>query len=250
MNRVDIIGAAILGLEPRFEHDNPPPHYDLEDFETGNWIGARYQSKMFNLTGLQELSQETIRAYRDLRRLVVDKERVAGKLGMGITDADFLSLQLYCFQLLYRLIGLVRYHVPESNPNALIYGLFGNAGLLHILLLTCNAPLPIRGRILLSTRIQASLRLINLPAFQIAYPEMMLWIIMIGGMASIGSEDYMWFIKLLAESCRVAGIGGTTELALFMTEFLWSQYYLGPIFEDFWADVTKEIREGIYEVDL
>jgi hypothetical protein len=200
---------------------------------------------MFNLTGLHALSKETIEVYRDLRRLIADKEPSAGFLKMGIAYPDFISLQLDSYQLMYRLIALVQYKVPDSNWNALIFGLFGNAGLLHILMLTCNAPLPLRGRILISTRIQASLGMINVPAFQIAYPEMMLWIIMIGGMASIGSEDNSWFIKLLAESCRVAGIAGTTELALFLTEFLWSEFYLGPIFNEFWADVTKEIRESI-----
>jgi hypothetical protein len=78
---------------------------------------------------------------------------------------------------------------------------------------------------------------------------MMLWIIMMGGLASIGTPDQGWFIEHLAQSCRAAGIAGTAELALSLTEFLWSEFYLGPIFEDFWDEVfqaqAKEIENDI-----
>jgi hypothetical protein len=132
--------------------------------------------------------------------------------------------------------------IPASNLNALIYGIFGNAGLAHILMFTCNSPLPIRDTVLISMRIQASLEMINLQAFQIAYPEMMLWIIMMGGLASVGSENQVWFIKVLAESCRATGIAGTVELALSLSDFLWSEFYLGSFFNEFWVGVKKEIR--------
>ena len=78
--------------------------------------------------------------------------------------------------------------------------------------------------------------MIDVQAFQIAYPEMILWIIMIGGLGSLGTKDQGWFIKLLAKSCRAAGIAGTPELALSLTEFLWSEFYLGTIFNEFWDD--------------
>jgi hypothetical protein len=234
-----------MGLKPRFELDIPAPRYPkLKDLEPFNLLAARYESKLSNLTGLRDLSQEMIKAYRILRHQITDKGKVSGLQEMGIVKADFISLQLYSYQLAYRLIALVQYKLPESNQNALIYELFGNAGLAHYFMFTWNSPILLRDPITISARIRASLDIINIPAFQIAYPEIMLWIITVGGLASIGSEHQAWYIKLLAESCRAAGIARTAELALFLTEFLWSEFYLGSIFNEFWADVTNEIGKG------
>lgn len=241
---MDLIGAIVMGLKPRFEPVNSAlPYPDLEDSEPC-LMSARYQSKMSNLTGLKPLSQEAAKVYRLLRHLIIDKESVAGLQEMKIPESEFQSLQLYTYQLMYRLIALVHYEIPASNLNALIYGLFGNAGLVHILMFTCNSPLPIRDPALISARIRASLDMINIQAFQLAYPEMMLWIIIMGGLASMRSENQAWFIKLLAESCRAVGIAGTVELALSLSDFLWSEFYLGPIFTEFWVKVKKEIRNN------
>jgi hypothetical protein len=165
MDRVDIMSAVVMGLKPRFEVVNSVLSYpDLEGSEPC-LISARYQSKLSNLTGLKTLSRETAKVYRILRHLITDIERVAGLQGMNISEKDFQSLQLYSYQLMYRLIALVQYEIPASN-NALIYGLFGNAGLMHILMFTCNAT-RWRGEeaVFISTRIRASLDLINVQAF-------------------------------------------------------------------------------------
>jgi hypothetical protein len=49
-------------------------------------------------------------------------------------------------------------------------------------------------------------------------------------------EDQGVVIRIFAELCCGAGIAGTAELAIFLTEFLWSEFYLGPIFNEFWND--------------
>lgn len=248
MDRVDIFGAIVLGSKPRFELVNPALGLDLKDLEPCSLLGARYKTRLSNLTGLQDLSQEMIEVYRILRHLITNKERVAGSQKMGITEAEFQSLQSYCTQLIYRLIALVQYKIPNSrNQNALVYRMFGNAAVAHILMFTYNLPPRTDTHVLMSTRIRTNLEMINIQAFQIAYPEMMLWIIMIGGLGSLGTEDQGWFIKLLAESCRVAGIAETAELAVFLTEFLWSEFYLGPIFNEFWDDFAVAQACGSWE---
>lgn len=159
MDGVDIICAIVLGSKPRFELklDSPAPDPNPEDLKHCNLICTRYQTKLSNLTGLQDLSQETLKVYRILRHLIMEKERVAGLQNIGIintryqwlqlhgttnTGSQWLQLHLYSFLLMHQLIALVQYKIADStNQNALIYSLFGNAGLAHILMFTLNAHL-------------------------------------------------------------------------------------------------------------
>jgi hypothetical protein len=242
MDRVDIVGAIVLGSKPRFELLNPgclPLHPGLEFLEPCSLLGARYKARLSNLTGLPDLSHEMIEVYRILQHLIAKRERYAGSQKMEISEMEFQSLQSYCTQLMYRLIALIQYEIPHPlNRNAVVFRLFGNAAVAHILMFTYNLPPRSGTHVLMSTRIRASLEFIDIRAFQLAYPEMMLWIIMIGGLGSLGTEDQEWFIQLLAQSCHGAGIDGTAELALSLTEFLWSGFYLGPIFDEFWDDVA------------
>jgi hypothetical protein len=242
MDRVDVVGALILGSKPRFEVVSPalqPLNPYLEGIEPCSLLGARYKARLSNLTGLPDVSQEMIEAYRILRHLVNKKERFASLQKMGISEADSQSLQSYCTQLMHRLIALVQYETSNPlNQNALVFRIFGNAAVAHILMFTYNMPPRSDTHVLMSTRIRTCLEMIDVQAFQIAYPEMMLWIIMIGGLGSIGTDDQGWFIQLLAQSWYVAGIAGTAELALSLAEFLWSDFYLGPIFDEFWNDVA------------
>jgi hypothetical protein len=179
----------------------------------------------------------------------MEKERVAGLQIIGTTYERFpwLQLHLFSFQLMHRLIALTQHKIADSpNQNALVYALFGYAGLAHILMFTCNAHVRLGDPILVSTRIRTNLEKINIQAFQIAYPEMTLWIVIIGGLASLGTDHTKWFIKLLAELCRAAGIGTIAELALSLSEFLWSDFYLiCPLFDGFWDDLRKGISECV-----
>jgi hypothetical protein len=240
------MAAMLLGSKPYYELElNTIAHYpDLQALEPCNLIGTRYQTKLSNLTGLRDLSQKTIDVYRLLQHLITEKERAAGLQGLEITEAEFQSLQLYTFRLMYRLVALIQYKIPDSqNNNALIYGLFGYAGMVHIMMFSWNL---IGYGTMVSARIQSILEMINRQAFQIAYPEMMLWITVLGGLASTGNESRKWFVKILAELCRAAGIGTIAELALSLSEFLWSDFYfICPIFDEFWDDLTIWISEDV-----
>lgn len=224
---------------------------DMDDIKAlENPTGAQYQTKLLNLTGLQDLSHEAIKVYGFLRHLMIEKERVAGLQSLGIAASDYQSLQLYSFRLIYRLLFLVQYKVPDpSNPNTHIYSLFGNAGIAHIIMFICNRSPRGGEAIFISKQIQTSLEMIDLPSFQIAYPEMMLWVVMMGGLASIGGPgagDTKWFVQLLADMCCAAGIGTKGELARFLEKFLWSEFYLVcPLFREFWDGFMDAITEGL-----
>jgi hypothetical protein len=49
------------------------------------------------------------------------------------------------------------------------------------------------------------------------YPEMFLWILIIGGLGAIKTESQWWFAQLVAKSCLATGIARTTEIAFFLT---------------------------------
>ena len=233
-----------MGSKPRFGFVSPAPHPDPADWKPYSNIGLRYRTRLCNLTGLQELAEETIEVYHILRNLMAEKHSTSSSQKMGITKEEFES---YTDQLMHQLINIVQYKVPESpNQNALIFGLFGHAALAHVTTFICNPAR--RGSVLelMSTRIRASLEVIDVRSFQVAYPEMMLWIIMVGGLAGTGTDNQGWFAELLSESCLAAGINRMAELALFLSEFLWSGSYLGPVCKEFWDDVAaaQAIKAG------
>jgi hypothetical protein len=239
VDRVDIVGAIVLGSKPRFDLVHSTPHPDFKSIEPCSLLAARYKARLFNLTHLPDLGEKMMEAYRILRHLIIKKERFASSQEMESTGTEPQSLYSYCTQLMYRLITLIQYESPNLLiKNALIYRLFGNAAVAHILMFTYNMPPRSGTHVLLSSRLRACLEIIDVPSFQIAYPEMMLWIIMIGAMGSVGTADQEWFTQLLARLCCAAGISGTTELSLCLREFLWSDFYLGSIFDQFWEDVA------------
>jgi hypothetical protein len=252
MGRVDTVSAIVLGSKPRFELMNLallPLHPDFDDLEPCNLLVARYKTRLYNLTGLPDVSHEMTEVYRMLRHLITKKERAASSQEMEIPEADFQSLHAYCTHLMYRLIALIQY--DSQTKNGVIFSIFGNAAVAHILMFTYNMPPRAGAHALLSARIRRSLEIVEVQAFQNAYPEMMLWIIMIGALGSIGTDDEAWFLRLLAQLCCAMGISGTAELALSLIEFLWSDFYLGPMFDEFWKDfaVAQAVLEAGYKTD-
>jgi hypothetical protein len=188
-----------------------PPSPDLQSLEPISPLAERYETQLYSLTGMQELSHETIEIYRILRHLIAKEERNGPSLKPRTTEAGtFEWLRGYPDPLVHRLIALAQYQLPQSpnQNNAIIYKLFGNAGLAHIVMLTRNGPpwvyIPklISSRIrTMSTRIRTCLEETYCPRpLQEAYPEMLLWIIVMGGLGSIGLKNRSGFLNSL-RSC-------------------------------------------------
>jgi hypothetical protein len=213
----------ITDTKLRFDPVHPARYPELDIIEPCGVLGERYRAKLQNLTGLPDISQEMIELWSSLRHLVTKIASRGCIHKMRLPDAEFESLQSYPDHPIPSFIKLALHKLPESpKQNAQIFKLFGNGVLAHLVIFTVNIRARVAGWLhqTLSTRIRRSLELINVPSFQIAYPEMMLWIIMIGGIASLEAEDRKWFARLLAESCCTAGIKGGNELSQFLTEFL------------------------------
>jgi hypothetical protein len=82
--RMDIATAIILGLRPHFKIANIAPHPNLDILPA-----TRYKTKLSNLTGLQDLSQEAVEVYAMLRHLIMEKEKVIAAQSSKVTDEEF-----------------------------------------------------------------------------------------------------------------------------------------------------------------
>jgi hypothetical protein len=231
-----------MNTKPRFELAALPPQQDPADWEAYSYLALRYTTKLCNLTGLIDLSQETIEVYWGLHNLAALKDLIFASDKSTITRLEFHS---YVSRLVNRLVNIVQYDIPNSlNQNALIFRLFGNAALAHVVMFMRDTPMHHSFCELLSTRIRTTLEVIDVPSFQLQYPEMMLWILVMGGFASIGTDNQWWFAKLVAEACLAQGIARTTEIAFFLTEFFWTDLYLYPMYTEFWDDVSMAVEGG------
>ncbi|KAE9370932.1 hypothetical protein N431DRAFT_343131 [Stipitochalara longipes BDJ] len=236
---IDNICAIAMGSKPRFGGNDTGPYPDPAGWKTSSDIGLRYKIRLSNLTGLDDLAEETIEIYHILRHLIA----AIHHSHLRISKDDF---EVYSEQLTRRLLNIVQNKALEPpNPNALIFRLFGYAALAHVTNFICTPAR--RGSVLelMSIRLRESLEITNIRSFQIAYPEMMLWIIMVGGLAANGTPNHEWFAALLSESCLAAGVNKITELGLLLSEFLWSESYLHPVCKNFWDDVATAQAMGV-----
>src|SRR5450756_1392063 len=113
--------------KPRFNFVDPgtPPYAEIQDLEAYSPLAERYQTQLYSLTGLQDLSHETMEVYRILRYLIAEEERNAASLKLKTTEAGttFEWLRTYPDPLVHRLIALAQHHLPQSSNqnNAVIY---------------------------------------------------------------------------------------------------------------------------------
>jgi hypothetical protein len=234
--RTDTIASIVthtdplLKLEPQKQPGNRAPYSPL---------AHRYQAKLFNLTGLPELSEETIKVFWELRHLTAIKESVS-IMGLDQEFASFLPAIERLERRIIKLLRLGRLDLP--NENSLIYKLFGNAALIHILIFLRQVPVPLSMLTFsnfLSKQIRTLLETNNLLALQIQYPEMILWILMMGGIGGVWTLNQAWFANLLVDACLVSGVRPKTDIAFTLADFLWTDQYLDPLSSmGFWKKVA------------
>ena len=232
-----------MNTKPRFELAALPPQDNPADWEPYSHLALRYSTKLCNLTGLEDLSQEMIEVYWGLHNLAAMKDLVVTSQRPAIKSLDFHT---HTGRLASRLIHIVQNDGLDSrnNKNAELFRLFGNAALAHIIIFLRDIPLQHPFSELLSRRILNSLQTIDLARFQLQYPEMMLWILVMGGFGAIGTENQWWFAKQIAVMCQEIGIVRTTEIAFFLVEFFWTDLYLYPVYTEFWDDVALAVQGG------
>lgn len=89
----------------------------------------------------------------------------------------------------------------------------------------------------------------SLPRLKLQYPEMILWVLMIGGICGDPTTEQAWFAGLLADFCLELGVCGGVEIAAMLADFFWSEFYQSPMAIGFWSGVArKQGFEGKYGV--
>jgi hypothetical protein len=137
----------------------------------------------------------------------------------------------------------------ESSNDYTIFGLLGYAIAIHTFYFLRDTPPGTPFFHCMSRRIRERLKKIDLHMLQFQYPEMMLWILIMGGIGGIGSSNRRYFALLLSNLCNRLGICGAAEIATSVKEFFWSDIYRSPATISFWRDVglAQGVKKG-YEV--
>jgi hypothetical protein len=92
---------------------------------------------------------------------------------------------------------------------------------------------------MLSSRIRNLLETINLSLYQEKFPEMMLWILVLGGLSGSPLSDRAWFAHRVADFCLELGLWGGNHISAMLEDFLWSEFYRSPVTRRFWEEVAK-----------
>ncbi len=94
---------------------------------------------------------------------------------------------------------------------------------------------------ILSHRIRDCLEGIDVHVFQDNYPELMMWIYIMGGLGSVGTDNQGWFASMLAKAVRPAGIVEIRDREIIFADWLWTKLYVDALSEGFWADFERAV---------
>ncbi|CZT08247.1 uncharacterized protein RCO7_11206 [Rhynchosporium graminicola] len=240
----DTCVSIAFNIRPRFQLVQSEEEQGDDDWTPHSTLARRYQSKLMNLTGQQHLSQEFAQIYSTLRnvRPLPENEALA-MIGDG-NPAQVFQYKGQLERLERRSLALILSTSESSERSLLIYQLFGNAALIHALLFMRDSPASIPLARLLSERIRAILDKIDLQSYLLQYPEMVLWIQIMGGLGALGTSNVSHFAAIQADSCLALGLVGGSEIASMVEEFLWFDSYCRPVTMAFWNMVAVEQGAG------
>lgn len=245
--RTDTCVSIALNIRPRFELVQNEEEKGDDNWTPYTALARRYQSKLNNLTGHEELSAECIHIYSTLRNVppLPEPDALAMIQKGNSTPVSKYKGQLERLERRALALILSASEAPDQDQSLQIYQLFGNASLIHALLFMRNSPASIPLSRLLSDRIQKLLTTIDIQTYLLQYPEMLLWILIMGGFGAASTSTQQVFATILAESCLALGLVGIGEIALTLEDFLWNEAYCSPTTLAFWSAVAAE--QGVEE---
>jgi hypothetical protein len=242
----DIVAAVALDAPPRFtlmELWPPSPPPPEPSYST---IAHRYKTKLSNLTGLPSLAEETISTHLALRSITALKDTICFSPNFSQGPLDFETSAHTIESLERRCLSIIQSPLLEPyspSPIHAIYSLFGRASLIHIMVFMRESARRLPFARILSNRIRDCLGSVDLSVFQIQYPELLMWVLVMGGLGGAGTENQMWFAGLLARAARAVGVVGVSDVEMVCSEWLWTRLYMDEVTEGFWADF--EVAQGM-----
>ncbi|KAL2072879.1 hypothetical protein VTL71DRAFT_12222 [Oculimacula yallundae] len=236
----DTCVSIALNIRPRFQLVQSEQEMGDDDWTPYSALARRYQSKLVNLTGHKNLSDELIHIYSTLRNVPpLPESEALAMIGDG-NPTQVFQYKGQLERLERRSLALVLSTSESADRNLVIYQLFGNASLIHALLFMRDSPASIPLSRLLSERIRTALDAIDLQAYLLQYPEMILWILIMGGLGALGTSTLNHFAAILADSCLALGLVGGSEISFMLADFLWFDAYCSPMTMAFWNVVATE----------
>jgi hypothetical protein len=171
---VDSGASIVLNKKPRFEPDTEKVEALVTDLPYCQ-LAHRYRAKLYNLSGLQHLSYETIDVYHQLCHLTGLKDAASCYSDPKIEQMSYTDLTDYLERRVVRITQSEELKVPTLSNRA-IFALFGNAALIHLYIFMRDLPRGLPFLHLLSSRIRHVLETEDTSRLELQYPEMMLWI--------------------------------------------------------------------------
>jgi len=245
VGRCDSCAAVVLNTKPRFDDIGVNVTRNPKDWSPYSKLALRYQVNLFSRTR-SLLSMETIELYWGLHNLT----RLKDETSLTRVRKDEFKTHMDILEILERrLVKLIQEPCLKSPTQELaIYKLFGYASLQHSLaFLHDQIGLPLLR--LQSDRMREVLEMVDAPSLTKQYPEMILWVLVMGGIGGFGSSGQIWWANQVASLCVSLKIRGGVEISAILREFLWTELYQSPAIEKFWTHVAE--AQGIvggYEI--
>jgi hypothetical protein len=139
-------------------------------------------------------------------------------------------------------------NAPDAN--LAIYKLLGSAALIQILLFLRDSPCSVPLCHILSSRMKEELEdaaASGREKLQAQFPEVMIWVILMGGMGSIGNAvTFDFFVRAFVslELNDNHDARGWDEAESALKEFMWFDVWEGPDAMVFWSQVAREQELG------
>lgn len=240
----DTVAAVALDAPPRFTLKDLTPCSPLPE-PTYCPLAHRYKDKLSNLTTLGSFAEETISIYQSFRALTAVKDAICFS-PTTLPDSPSFETKAHTIETLERqclsIIQSPLLHPYSLSPINSIYLLFGNAALIHMMVFMRESPRRLPFARILSNRIRDCLEGIDLRMFQNNYPDLMMWIYIMGGLGSVGTDNQGWFASMLAEAVRCTGMVELRDLEIICGDWLWTKLYVDVLSEGFWSDFEGAVR--------
>jgi hypothetical protein len=235
-----------LDAPPRFKLKDLTPCAPLPE-PTYYTLAHHYKVKLLIFTTLGSLAEETISIYQSLCSLTALKDAICFSPST-FPDSPSFETKAHTIESLERqCLSVIQ--SPLLNPYSLspinsIYLLFGNAALIHIMVFMRESPRRLPFARILSDRIRVYLERVDVSVFQDNYPELLMWICIMGGLGAVGTDNQSWFARMLAEAVRCAGMVEIRDLKIICGDWLWTKLYVDTFSEGFWTEFEGAVGGG------